>query len=53
MNSKLLSKKTVIGAVHFMPLLGFEGHKGMDDILNKARLDTNALVNGEVDALIF
>jgi len=49
----LFSQKTIIGAVHFMPLPGFVGYQGIERTLEKAKEDTEAFLSGGVDALIF
>lgn len=54
MKSKsFFNKKTIIGAVHFMPSPGFDGYQGMIRTLQKASEDVEAFVKGGVDALIF
>jgi len=45
--------KTIIGALHFSPMIGYEGFEGYDAVLKKARADLKAFVDGGVDAVIF
>lgn len=52
-NTNFFIPKKIIGAVHFMPSPGFEGHQSFEDDLEKAKKDTEAFVNGGVSALIF
>ncbi len=44
--------KPVIGMVHFMPLLGYEGYSGIETVLNKALYDLRALEKGGVDGIL-
>ncbi len=45
-------EKPLIGAVHFMPLLGYEGFVGFDRILENARDDVRAMEDGGIDGII-
>jgi hypothetical protein len=45
--------KPIIGALHFMPLLGFEGFEGFEKILDNAIKDARALEEGGIDGIIF
>lgn len=47
------TNKPFIGALHFMPTLGYEGFTDLDKILDKARKDLKALQDGGVDGIIF
>lgn len=44
--------KPIIGALHFMPLLGFDGFDGFEKILDNAIKDAKALEEGGVDGII-
>jgi len=47
---------TVIAGVHFLPLPGSPGYdrgNGLDDIFEKAKIDTQILIDNNVDALLF
>jgi|SRR3989344_582449 len=46
------TENPVIGMIHFMPLLGYSGYPGIDEILNKALKDLKALEKGRVDGII-
>jgi membrane complex biogenesis BtpA family protein len=46
------SKKPVIGALHFMPLLGYPGFRGLDIVLAAAVKDLHALQDGGIDGII-
>lgn len=54
MNICELSKrrKPIIGALHFSPLLGYDGFLGYDKILENALKDMDALAQGGADAVI-
>ena len=45
--------KPIIGALHFMPLLGFDGFDGFERILDNAVKDARALEEGGIDGIIF
>jgi len=46
------TRKMVMGALHFTPLIGYEGYIDYNLILEKAMLDLKALEEGGVDAII-
>lgn len=46
-------KKPIIGALHFMPLLGYDGFEGFKHILENTRRDASALKYGGIDRIIF
>lgn len=46
------AKNPIIGALHFSPLLGYEGYLGIDKILKNALKDLEALEAGNVDGVI-
>ena len=45
-------KKHIIGALHFMPLLGYPEFSSMDTVLDNALTDLDALEKGGIDAII-
>ena len=45
--------KPIIGALHFMPLLGIDGFESLDVILENAVKDARALEEGGIDGIIF
>ncbi len=45
-------KKQIIGALHFIPLLGYPEFSSMDTVLDTALVDLHALEKGGVDAVI-
>lgn len=50
------TKKPIIGMCHFRALVGdpdFDVEKGMEEVVNKARNDLQALQNGGVDGVMF
>jgi uncharacterized protein len=47
------NKNLVIGAIHFPPLLGYEGFPGYDVALKNALKDLRAFEDGGADAIIF
>ncbi|PJC41058.1 MAG: hypothetical protein CO042_00450 [Parcubacteria group bacterium CG_4_9_14_0_2_um_filter_41_8] len=47
------AKKTIIGAVHFPPLLGYHGFPGFEIALKNAKQDVRAFEQGKADAIIF
>lgn len=50
--TKKLFDGAVIGMVHLLPLPGVPDHPGMDRLIEAALRDTEALINGGVDALL-
>ena len=46
------TQKPVIGMIHFMPLLGFKGYRGMNKTLEFALQDLKALGKGGVDGIM-
>lgn len=52
MNFKL-NNKMIIGAVHFNPLIGYEGFVDYQSVFDKAKQDLRAFEDGGVDAIIF
>lgn len=46
------TKRPIIGAIHFMPLLGYKSYQGLGKILNAALQDLKALEEGGVDGII-
>lgn len=52
LNKVFKTGKPIIGMVHFMPLLGYKDHPGLDKVLKKALKDAKALEDGGVDAII-
>src|SRR3989344_3315390 len=46
------TEKPIIGMIHFMPLLGYKGHHGLDKILEAALRDLKALENGGADGIM-
>ncbi|RLG16900.1 hypothetical protein DRN62_02680 [Nanoarchaeota archaeon] len=48
----LKTRKLIIGALHFKPLLGYEGFTNLSDILKTALKDLRAFERGGVDAVI-
>lgn len=46
------TKRPIIGAIHFMPLLGYKNYQGLDKILNVALRDLKALEEGGVNGII-
>lgn len=49
---KIIPPKFVIGALHFMPLEGYNGFSSYDEVLQKALLDLRAFEEGGVDGVI-
>ena len=49
---RIFNKKFIIGALHFKPLLGYEGFTDIQDVLKTALKDLRAFENGGVDAVI-
>ncbi len=49
---KNLFDGAVIGMVHLLPLPGVPGYRGMQALVDAARADAEALLNGGVDALL-
>ncbi|MGI0141174.1 MAG: BtpA/SgcQ family protein [Candidatus Micrarchaeales archaeon] len=52
MNDSLLPPKAIIGALHFTPLPGYQGFIDMESVIQKAKKDMKALLDGGVDAVI-
>lgn len=51
--AKVFKTKTpIIGALHFMPLLGYDNYQGLAKTLSKALFDLKALEEGGVDGVI-
>lgn len=50
---QLFAKKTVIGVVHFLPMLGFEGYTNQQQLFEAAKEDLIALQEGGVDGIFF
>jgi hypothetical protein len=48
----ILSKNFIIGALHFMPLIGYEGYTDYKTIFNKAKKDLKAFQEGGIHAVI-
>ncbi len=46
------TNKPVIGAIHFMPLIGYKEFKGLETTLEKALNDLGAIEDGGADAII-
>ena len=44
--------KSIIGALHLNPLIGYEGYSNYDEILNKALLDLKSFEDGGIDMVI-
>lgn len=42
----------MIGALHFSPMIGYQGYSSYDCILNKAKIDLEAFEKGGIDAVI-
>ena len=46
------NKKTIIGALHFLPLIGYDGFTNYEDVLSKAIMDLETFESGGADAVI-
>ncbi len=46
------TRNPIIGAVHFSPMIGYQGFEGTDFVLRKALIDLKAFEKGGVDAVI-
>ena len=47
-----LKSKKIIGVIHLLPTLGFEGFKSKEDILSRALEDLNTLITGGINSII-
>jgi membrane complex biogenesis BtpA family protein len=50
---QIFKDKSIIGAVHFLPMVGFKDYPGQEALLEAAKQDLLALQDGGVDAIIF